>query len=70
MYMFFENGMRGGVSYVPNRYSKAKNKYFKSYDPKQESNIYTYTQIIYMVMQCLSFFQQVNSNGQILSSLT
>ena len=27
-------------------------------------------QIIYMVMHCLNFFQQVDSNGQILKSLT
>ena len=37
MYTFFEKDMRGRVSYVFNRYSKANNKYLKSYDPKQES---------------------------------
>ena len=28
--------MKGGVSYISNRYSKADNKCLKSYDPKQE----------------------------------
>ena len=35
--------MRGGVSYISKRYSKANNKYLKSYDSKQESK-----QIIYL----------------------
>ena len=34
MYMLFEKGTRGGISYISNRYSEASNKYLKSYDPK------------------------------------
>ena len=47
MYIFFEKGTKGGIS---NRYLKAKNKYLKSYDPKQESKY-------------LKIFQQVDLNG-------
>ena len=37
MYVFFEKSTRGGISYLFNRYSKANNKYLKSYDPKEET---------------------------------
>ena len=37
MYLFFKTGLRDGVFYVSKRYSKANNKYLKSYDPKQDS---------------------------------
>ena len=37
MYLFFAKGMKSGVSYFSNRYSKANNKYLKSCDPRQES---------------------------------
>ena len=41
-YIFFEKGTRGGISYMSNRYSKANNRYLKSYDPKQESKHITH----------------------------
>ena len=37
MYILFEKDMRGGTFYISTKYSKANNKYLKSYDPKQES---------------------------------
>ena len=36
VYIFFEKGMRGGVYYISNRYSKVNNQYLKSYEPKEE----------------------------------
>ena len=42
-YIFFEKGIRGGISYISNRYRKAISKNLKSYEPKQESK-----QIIYL----------------------
>ena len=32
-----EKGMKGRICYISNRFRKVKNKYLKSYDPKQQS---------------------------------
>ena len=37
MYIIFEKGIRGRISYICNRYSKANKKYLKSCDAEQES---------------------------------
>ena len=38
-FIFFEIGIRVQISYNSNRYSKASNKFLKSYDPKPESKL-------------------------------
>ena len=42
MYIFFQKGTRDEISCISNRYTRANNKYLKSYDPKQElKRLYT-----------------------------
>ena len=49
MYIFFEKGAKGGISYTSNRYIKANNTYLKSYYSKKESKhtIYLETNNLY-----------------------
>ena len=42
MYQFIEKGMRGGISYIANRYGKANNKYMKKCDEKSPSKYIMY----------------------------
>ena len=37
IHLFIEKGMRGGISYIAKRYSKANNKYMQSYDANKPS---------------------------------
>ena len=42
MLLMFEKGTRGGVSMIPNRYSKANNKYIKNFDKSKPSSYIAY----------------------------
>ena len=42
MFQFIEKGMRGGISYIANRYGKANNKYMKNYDEKAPTKYIMY----------------------------
>ena len=42
MHLFIEKGMRGGISYIAKRHSKANNKYMKCYDEYKESKYIAY----------------------------
>ena len=45
MYLLVEKGMRGGISYIAKRFSKANNRYMQCYDDKKPSkySIYGWT---------------------------
>ena len=42
MYLSIEKGLRGGISYITKRYSKANNKDIKNHDPRKPSKFITY----------------------------
>ena len=41
-YLFIEKGLRGGISYIATRHSKANNQYCPDYDPKKSSTFISY----------------------------
>ena len=56
MYLFVEKAMRGGVSYISKRFSKAYNKYTKSYDNSKPSKYITYLDANYLYGWAMSHY--------------
>ena len=42
MLMMFESGIRGGITHISKRYSKANNKYMKDFNPEKKSKFIQY----------------------------
>ena len=55
-HIFFEKGRRSAIPYISNRYSKANNKYLKSYDPKQELKYIIYADVNNLCCYAISKF--------------
>ena len=41
-YLFIEKGLKSGISYIAERYTKGNNKYMNDYDPKKPSTFISY----------------------------
>ena len=67
MHLFFEKGMRDGISYITKRHSKANNKYMKCSDSSKESkyityldanNLYDWAMILYLAYSGFKWINQ------------
>ena len=62
MYLFFQKGVSGGVSYISSRYSKGDNNFLKSYDLKQESKHIIYLDVNSLWGYAMSKFLQTSGS--------
>ena len=72
-YIFIEKGMRGGISYINKRYSKANNEYCSDYDSEKTktyityfdiNNLYGYAMSQYLPYANFKWVNNVNEIGQ------
>ena len=71
MFQFIEKGMRGGISYIANRYGKANNKYMKEHDKNIPSkyimyldanNLYGWAMSQYLPTGCFKWMTEKQIN--------
>ena len=71
MFQFIEKGMRGGISYIANRYGKANNKYMREYDENAPSkyimyldanNLYGWAMSQYLPTGCFKWMTEKQIN--------
>ena len=60
LYILFDKGIRGGISYISNRCNKANKKYLKSYNPKQDSKDIIYLDANNLYGYAMSKFCPIN----------
>ena len=79
MYLFIEKGMRGGISYIAKRHSKANNKYMKYYYSSKESkyiiyldanNLYGWAMIQYLPYSGFKWLNQKEISDFCLNSIS
>ena len=56
MYLFIEEGFRGGISYTAKRHAQGKNKYRRDYDPKKPSAFLSYLNMNNLYDWAMSYY--------------
>ena len=78
MHLFIVKGMRGGISYITRRHSKANNKYTKCYDQYKNikyityldaNNLYGYAMSQYLPYRGFKWINQKEISGFCLNSI-
>ena len=71
MYSFIVKGMRGGISYIAKRHSKANNEYMQSYDVNNSSkfNLYGWALVQYFPNSGFKWLNQRKIDGLCLNSM-
>ena len=75
IHLFIEKGMRGGISYVAKRYSKANNKYCPDYDKTKPEKYIAYIDMNnlygYAMSEYLPYggFKWIKNNSQIINKI-